>query len=81
MTSTAGGLGSDPLVDALARVLVVPLRELYALLWRGGVVVIVPVPADSTSASPASPGSGVTAEKNRGTIAAPAVATAAALSA
>ena len=31
---------SDPLTDAVARMLAVPLRELYAVLWRAGVVEI-----------------------------------------
>nr|WP_244168559.1 Rv1535 domain-containing protein [Mycobacterium malmoense] len=34
MTDTGG----DPLVSSIARVLKVPLQELYALLWRAGVV-------------------------------------------
>jgi hypothetical protein len=34
-------VGADPLTDVLARVLTVPLRELYAVLWRAGVVEIV----------------------------------------
>lgn len=29
---------SDPLTDVVARFLTVPLRELYAVLWRVGVV-------------------------------------------
>ncbi|WP_244601825.1 Rv1535 domain-containing protein [Mycobacterium pseudokansasii] len=32
---------ADPLVSSIAAVLSVPLRELYALLWRVGVVEIV----------------------------------------
>jgi hypothetical protein len=35
------GVSSDPLADVVARVLTVPLRELYAVLWRAGVVEIV----------------------------------------
>jgi hypothetical protein len=35
------GVSGDPLTDAVARVLTVPLRELYAVLWRAGVVEIV----------------------------------------
>jgi hypothetical protein len=31
----------DPLADTVAHVLAVPLRELYALLWRCGVLDIV----------------------------------------
>ncbi|WP_301549838.1 Rv1535 domain-containing protein [Mycolicibacterium sp. P1-5] len=41
MVSLADGVGSDPLPVALARLLVVPLREVYALLWRVGVVHVV----------------------------------------
>ncbi|MET9028985.1 Rv1535 domain-containing protein [Nocardia sp. NPDC004168] len=40
MTNGAGG-GSDQLTGALTQVLAVPLRELYAVLWRLGVVEIV----------------------------------------
>ncbi|MGV0679175.1 Rv1535 domain-containing protein [Mycolicibacterium sp.] len=37
--STSGsGAPADPLTDALSRVLTVPLRELYAVLWRCGVL-------------------------------------------
>jgi hypothetical protein len=32
----------DPLASALARLLTMPLQQLYALLWRAGVVEIVP---------------------------------------
>ncbi|OBF18253.1 Rv1535 family protein [Mycobacterium kubicae] len=32
------GAGSDPLVDGAARLLTVPLRHLYAALWRAGVL-------------------------------------------
>jgi hypothetical protein len=32
--------GSDPLTDFVTEVLAVPLRELYAVLWRAGVVEI-----------------------------------------
>ncbi|WP_253851542.1 Rv1535 domain-containing protein [Mycobacterium sp. 1423905.2] len=32
---------ADPLVSSFAALLSVPLRELYALLWRAGVVEIV----------------------------------------
>lgn len=31
-------LGGDPLVDGAARLLCVPLRQLYAALWRVGVI-------------------------------------------
>ncbi|WP_269090182.1 Rv1535 domain-containing protein, partial [Mycobacterium paraintracellulare] len=34
------GTGGDPLVSSIASVLRVPLLELYALLWRAGVVEI-----------------------------------------
>ncbi|WP_428340082.1 Rv1535 family protein [Mycobacterium sp.] len=30
--------GADPLVDGAARLLCVPLRQLYAALWRAGVI-------------------------------------------
>ncbi|OBJ54584.1 Rv1535 family protein [Mycobacterium sp. 1423905.2] len=30
--------GGDPLVDGAARLLTVPLRHLYAALWRAGVL-------------------------------------------
>jgi hypothetical protein len=33
---------ADPMISPFARVLRVPLVELYALLWRVGVVQIVP---------------------------------------
>ena len=39
--STGVGVGSDPLTDALTQVLAVPLRELYAVLLRLGVIEIV----------------------------------------
>jgi hypothetical protein len=32
------GAGSDPLVDGAARLLSVPLRHVYAALWRVGVL-------------------------------------------
>ncbi|WP_342744155.1 Rv1535 domain-containing protein [Mycobacterium terramassiliense] len=38
--STMTDLGGDPLVSSIASVLKVPLVELYALLWRVGVVEI-----------------------------------------
>lgn len=31
-------VGGDPLVDGAARLLCVPLRQLYAALWRAGVL-------------------------------------------
>jgi hypothetical protein len=31
-------IGSDPLVAAAARLLCIPLRQLYAALWRAGVL-------------------------------------------
>ncbi|MER7452892.1 Rv1535 domain-containing protein [Nocardia beijingensis] len=40
MGTDVGG-GSDPLTGALTQVLAVPLRELYAMLWRFGVIEIV----------------------------------------
>jgi hypothetical protein len=33
-------IGEDPLTELVARALAVPLRELYAVLWRAGVVEI-----------------------------------------
>lgn len=33
--------GGDPLVDAAARVLSIPLRQLYAALWRVGVIEVL----------------------------------------
>jgi hypothetical protein len=32
------GAGGDPLVDASARLLAIPLRHMYAALWRVGLV-------------------------------------------
>jgi hypothetical protein len=32
--------GGDPMVDAAARVLSIPLRHMYAVLWRVGVIEI-----------------------------------------
>ncbi|WP_396878716.1 Rv1535 domain-containing protein [Mycobacterium sp. SMC-2] len=34
--------GGDPLVSSIAQVLKAPLLELYALLWRAGVVDVQP---------------------------------------
>lgn len=31
---------SDPVVDVTTRLLSVPLRQVYALLWRAGVLVV-----------------------------------------
>ncbi|OPE47881.1 hypothetical protein BST27_24645 [Mycobacterium intermedium] len=46
---------ADPLVSSLAALLSVPLTELYALLWRVGVVEIVePVPARPSPSRPRS---------------------------
>ena len=33
-------IGEDPLTELVARALAVPLRELYAVLWRAGVLEI-----------------------------------------
>jgi hypothetical protein len=35
---TPKSTGGDPLVDGAARLLCVPLRQLYAALWRAGVI-------------------------------------------
>jgi hypothetical protein len=32
------GAGSDPMVDVAARLLSIPLRQVYAVLWRVGVI-------------------------------------------
>jgi hypothetical protein len=32
------GIGSDPLVDGAARLLTIPVRHLYAALWRVGLL-------------------------------------------
>jgi hypothetical protein len=32
------GAGGDPMVDAAARLLIIPLRQLYAVLWRVGLI-------------------------------------------
>ena len=34
------GAGGDPMVDAAARLLSIPLRHMYAVLWRAGVIEI-----------------------------------------
>ncbi|HEX9176946.1 MAG TPA: Rv1535 domain-containing protein [Mycobacterium sp.] len=41
MSKRSGGVSADPLTDVAARLLAVPLCELYAVLWRAGVVEIV----------------------------------------
>ncbi len=33
-------VGGDPLVDLSARLLSIPLRHLYAVLWRAGVIAV-----------------------------------------
>jgi hypothetical protein len=42
------------LTVAVSRLLVLPLRELYAVLWRAGVVRIVDKPAAASSQEPTS---------------------------
>ena len=32
------GAGSDPMLDATARLLSIPLRHMYAVLWRVGLI-------------------------------------------
>jgi hypothetical protein len=32
------GAGGDPLVDGAARLLSIPLRQVYAVLWRVGLI-------------------------------------------
>ncbi|WP_433597578.1 Rv1535 domain-containing protein [Nocardia sp. CA-135953] len=39
--SSGAGVGSDSLTGALTQVLTVPLREVYAVLWRLGVIEIL----------------------------------------
>jgi hypothetical protein len=41
VSEPTSGTGADPLTGAVTQLLAVPLRELYAVLWRAGVVVIV----------------------------------------
>ena len=43
------GSGSDPLTDVVARALTIPLRELYAVLWRAGIVEIDWAGSDGTA--------------------------------
>ncbi len=33
--------GGDPMVDAAARLLSIPLRQMYAVLWRVGVIEVI----------------------------------------
>ncbi|WP_337373173.1 Rv1535 domain-containing protein [Mycolicibacterium diernhoferi] len=40
MNDSGAGLPAQPLAEAVSRVLTVPLRELYAVLWRCGVIEI-----------------------------------------
>lgn len=42
------GMSSDPL-DAVTRALTIPLRELYAVLWRAGIVEIGDWPASESA--------------------------------
>ena len=35
------GAGGDPLVDAAARLLSIPLRQVYAVLWRVGLIEVM----------------------------------------
>ena len=36
--SPSPGAGGDPLADAAARLLSIPLRHVYAVLWRVGLI-------------------------------------------
>ncbi|MGF2945094.1 Rv1535 domain-containing protein [Mycobacterium sp. Lab-001] len=47
---------ADPLVSPVASVLAVPLRHLYALLWRAGIVEVRSGPARRQSAAAGCPG-------------------------
>ena len=67
-TMASTSVGSDPLTDILARLLAVPLREVYAVLLRAGVVKIV----DGSAGALRAPG-----DISRGATAATPVATAA----
>ena len=40
MGSNGADIATDPLTDMVARILVIPLRELYAVLWRAGLMQI-----------------------------------------
>jgi hypothetical protein len=46
LAGVAAAVLADPIADLLAEVLTVPLRELYALLWRAGVMQIAAGPAN-----------------------------------
>ncbi len=35
------GAGGDPMVDAATRLLSIPLRQVYAVLWRVGVIEVL----------------------------------------
>jgi hypothetical protein len=35
------GTGADPMVDAATRLLSIPLRQLYAVLWRVGLIEVL----------------------------------------
>jgi len=35
------GTGGDPMVDAATRLLSIPLRQLYAVLWRVGLIEVL----------------------------------------
>ncbi|OBI15750.1 hypothetical protein A5712_27940 [Mycobacterium sp. E2327] len=35
------GAGGDPLADAAAHLLSIPLRQLYAVLWRVGLIEVI----------------------------------------
>ncbi|HEV7418930.1 MAG TPA: Rv1535 domain-containing protein [Mycobacterium sp.] len=52
MSNRPVGVNSDPLTDVVARVLTVPLRDLYAVLWRTGIVEIADWPASDAAAAP-----------------------------
>jgi hypothetical protein len=41
VSNPGNGVSGDPLADVIARVLTVPLRELYAVLWRACLLEIV----------------------------------------
>ncbi|WP_245848831.1 Rv1535 domain-containing protein [Mycobacterium palustre] len=50
-TTDYADLRADPLASSIAFVLRVPLIELYALLWRVGVLEIRPAPARAAACS------------------------------
>jgi hypothetical protein len=60
-----GVVGADPLTDLLARALAFPLRELYAVLVRVGVVEIVDEPEPDPKPKPHT----VTATRHPATVA------------